>query len=220
MASVYYFFTALSYVAICAAAFYIYVSWRKGTARGTAERAYDSLPKAVSSAIGLLGILFLLPLIMNLLWAFSVLEPTAQDAMLINGALTVTTAAVMLLIIYKITGNRNLLYLLALFAITVVSVYSFSRFFTSLLLASQLLFLIISLDMAIVRRYHVQLAGFIGAVYAIINIIFTALLYFGIPYTDLYWFLPNALLALMLFMLHLDKKYYALLPLWQLYVTS
>jgi hypothetical protein len=118
----------------------------------------------------------------------------------------------MLVIIYKLTGNSNLLYLLALFAITFLSLpYSFSKFFVSLLLMANILFLIISLDVLIVRRYHIQFAGVIGTIYALTTISFSLLLYFGTDYTELWWFLPNFMLALLLLMLHLDKKYYALI---------
>lgn len=198
---VYYLITSLSYFAICAVSFYAYFLWKK-------EKATDK----ISRRFGMFGSLFMLPAIMNFLWAFSILEPTGQDAMFINGSFYVIASVLSLITIHDLTGNRNLLYLLALFGVTIFSLaYSFSNFFVSLLVTSGLLFLIISLDVLIVKRYHIQFAGLIGVVYALTILFFSALLYLGVSYTSLWWFLPNAMLALFIFMLHLDKVYYSLL---------
>ncbi|MBN2454492.1 hypothetical protein JXB11_03015 [Candidatus Woesearchaeota archaeon] len=201
MSAAYYFFTALSYIAICCVALYTFFSWRKS---GSEENT--------SRYIGVIGLMMFVPSMMNALWAFSLLEPSVQDAFLINGLFSILLAPLMLVVIYRLTRNRNLLYLLALFAISLVSLpYSFSKFFVSLLIAANLLFLIISLEVLIIKRYHIQFAGGIGALYSITAVTFSVLLLFGAEYSEIWWFIPNMMLAAMLFMLHLDIKYYSIL---------
>ncbi|MFH1181668.1 MAG: hypothetical protein V1702_01800 [Candidatus Woesearchaeota archaeon] len=201
MFSTYYLFMALSYAAVCAVAFYTYLAWRK-----------DKGPENIGKHIGALGVLIILPALMNLLWAFSALPPTSQDALFINGIFSIAVPAIMLVIIYKLTCNRNLLYLLLLFAITFVSLpYSFSKFFVSVMIAANILFLLVSLDVLIIRRYHIQFAGVTGVLTSLTSISFSVMLYFGADYSGLWWFIPNFMLALMLFILHLDQKYYSLI---------
>lgn len=201
MVSAYYILTSLSYLAIVAVSLYAYAAWRR-------EKIQDSL----SNCFGIFGSLFALPALMNLIWAFSILEPTAEDALLINGSFYVVASVISLITIYNITGNKHLLYLLAMFGATFLSLsYSFSNFFISLMVVSSLLFLIISLDALIVKRYHIQFVGIVGSAYSILSLVFTLLLYSGVSFVNLWWFLPNLLLAAFIFLLHLDKKYYALI---------
>lgn len=201
MFSAYYLFMALSYVAICAVAFYFFSVWRK-----------DKGPVSIGNHIGSLGVLLILPAIMNLLWAFSALKPSSQDAMFINGIFSIAIPVIILAIIYKLTGNRNLLYLLLLFSLTFVSLpYSFSRFFVSVMIAANILFLLVSLDVLIIRRYHIQFAGVTGVLTSLTSIFFLVMLYFGADYSSLWWFIPNIMLALLIFILHLDQKYYSLI---------
>jgi hypothetical protein len=201
MFSVYYLIMALSYAAVCGVAFYTYLAWRK-----------DRGPENIGKHIGALGVLIVLPALMNLLWAFSALKPSSQDAMFINGIFSIAVPAIMLIIIYKLTCNRNLLYLLLLFGISLVSLpYSFSTFFVSVIIAANILFLLVSLDALIIRRYHIQFAGVTGVLTSLTSIFFLVMVYFGADYTGLWWFIPNLMLASMLFMLHLDQKYYSLI---------
>jgi hypothetical protein len=201
MFSVYYLFMALSYAAVCCVAFYTYIAWRK-----------DRGPENIGRHIGALGVLFVLPALMNFLWAVAALPPTSQDALFINGIFSIAVPAIMLLIIYRLTCNRNLLYLLLLFAITFVSLpYSFSKFFVSVMIAANILFLLVSIDVLIIRRYHIQFAGVTGVLTSLTSIFFSVMVYFGADYSSIWWFIPNFMLALMLFILHLDQKYYSLI---------
>jgi len=147
-----------------------------------------------------------------LLWALDFLVPTNEDTMLINGLFYIASAVLVLFLVHKLTANKNLKYLLILFAITLLTLpYSFSKFFSSLLLMAFLLFLIVSLDMVLIRRYHMQYAGIIGSIFAITGIFFSILLLFNVAYTDLWWWILNPILALFIFMVHLDQKYFSLI---------
>jgi hypothetical protein len=201
MISPYYLFMALSYGAVCAMSFYFFSAWRK-----------DKGPESIGKYVGALGVVLLLPALMNLLWAFAALPPTAQDALFINGIFSIAVPVIMLAIIYRLTGNRNLLYLLLMFSIAFVALpYSFSRFFISVLIAANILLLLVSLDALLIRRYHIQFAGVAGALTSLTSIFFSVMAYFGASYTSLWWFVPNCMLALMIYMLHLDQKYFSLI---------
>jgi hypothetical protein len=201
MFSAYYMFMALSYAAVCAMCFYFFTVWRK-----------DRGPESIGKYVGALGVVMLLPALMCMLWAFSALLPSSQDALFINGIFSIAVPVILLIIIFKLTGNRNLLCLLMLFAITFAALpFSFSKFFVSVMIAANILFLLLSLDALIIRRYHIQYAGVMGVLTSLTCIFFSTMVYFGAEYSSLWWFAPNFMLALMVFMLHLDQKYYSLI---------
>lgn len=197
----YYLYNSLSYLAVSAISFYAYAAWRKGTATDR-----------VSKRFAMFGGTFLLPMVMNLLWSLSIIPATMKDALFVNGAFSIIASVLFLMTVYDLTGNRHLLYILGLFGVTLLGIsYSFANFFIFFLITANLVFLITSMDVLIVKRYHIQLVGMIGSVYSLASLVFSALLLMKFNYTDFLWYLPNLLLAALVLMLHFDKKYYALI---------
>ncbi len=198
MVAPYYLAMMASYLAIMAVSFYAFLMWRE-------EQSADRVTKY----FGMFGGLFSLVAIINFLWTFAFITPLPKDAMFINGLFSVIASVLTLAIVYHLTLNKHLLYLLILFGLTLLALpYSLSNFFTLVLFVSNLLFLIVSLDVLIVKRYHIQLVGLAGTIYSLLSLGFTVFLFFGYDYSQLWWFIPNLALAIMILLLHFDKKYY------------
>ena len=188
MIAPYYLAMMISYLAIMAVSFYAFLMWRE-------ERLADKVTKY----FGLFGGLFSLVAIINFLWAFAFITPLPKDALFINGLFSVIASVLTLAIVYNLTLNKHLLYILVLFGLTLLSLpYSIYNFFTSVIFVSSLLFIIVSLDVLIVKRYHIQLVGLAGTTYALLSLGLTLLLYIGYDYSQLWWFVPNLVLAIMI----------------------
>ena len=198
MIAPYYLAMMASYLAIMAVSFYAFLMWRE-------EQSADRVTKY----FGMFGGLFSLVAIINFLWAFAFITPLQKDTLFINGLFSVIASVLTLAIVYNLTLNNHLFYILLLFGLTLLALpYSISNFFVSVLLVSNLLFLIVSLDVLIVRRYHIQLVGLAGTIYSLLSLGLTVLLFLGYDYNKLWWFVPNLALAVMILLLHFDKKYY------------
>ena len=95
----------VSYLAVSLIAFYIYFTLCKK----------EEIACKVGNILGVNGIFYLLLSFLNFMWVFKLLEPNNNDFVLISGVVTVVSSTLILYSVYKITGNRNLVYLLVLF---------------------------------------------------------------------------------------------------------
>jgi hypothetical protein len=191
------FLNGLSYLAVALIAFYICFSFSKKS--GTIYK--------VGNVLGVNGIFYLLFAFLNFLWVFNFLKPTKEDFILMNFALTVVSSILILYVIYKITDNRNLVYLFVLFLTAIFAInFSLNSFFLFSMAISYLLIIIIFLDLIFFSNLYLKKAGFAGLSYAIISIFFLILVVLNFKSFDLPWFIPNILMFFVLYLIFLDIK--------------
>jgi hypothetical protein len=195
--SIIYLLNGASHLAVALIAFYIYFSfWKKKEKTGM-----------IGNLIGANGIFYLAFGFLNFLWIFEFLEPSREDFILMVTALTVISAVLLLYVVYKITNNKNLLYLLILFITSVFAInFSLNAFFLSTMVISYLLIIIVFLDLFFFSNYYLKRAGFLGLFYTIISILLLVLIFFGLEPARLFWFIPNTLIFFVLLFIYLDVK--------------
>lgn len=187
----------LSYLAASAIGFYTYFEW-----------LHMRLKCSISNQMLFLGTVFAIPLLMYALWFAGILDANSTDELLINGLFSIFVSIVMLLIVHKWTNNRNLLFLLALYLISIVFLaQSLVTFYSVLVLASFALSLIAFLELYVVSNHHIRRAGFAGTAYSLVGIILIILGMLNIPVHQTLWALPNFLFALVLFFLYKDGRF-------------
>ncbi|MBI3027251.1 hypothetical protein HYY70_03985 [Candidatus Woesearchaeota archaeon] len=187
----------LSYLLVALMAFYIYYTFcKKG-----------ELACKVGDIMGANGIFYLLMSFLNFLWTFGVLEPSNKDFALMNFVLVIVSSLLILYAVYKITDNRNLVYLLVLFISTVFAInYSIQAFFVVTLAASYLLMIIVSLELILFSNFYLKNAGYSGVAYVILSVAMSALAFYGVEAINLFWFLPNIAMFFALLFICLDVK--------------
>lgn len=149
---------------------------------------------------------------MCLFWATGYLAQNAVDFSFITGFFAVVISTVILLLVYRWTNNRNLLYILLIYAFTLIAAYQdASLFFSFLMVASFLVSLVAFLDLFVASSHHIKLGSLLGSVYALCSLLFAALSFAHIPVPVIVWSIPNFIFAASIFMIYLDGKYCMLL---------
>src|SRR3989339_1530227 len=114
-----YLLNAVVFTAIAVLCFYIFFSFHSSISR----------IRQIGNIIGVSGIFYLTFSFLNLLWVFRIIEDKGRDFILIYTFLILITAVLMLYTVYKITDNRNLIYILLLFIISFFSIIYISKAF-------------------------------------------------------------------------------------------
>lgn len=185
----------LSYLAVSLIAFCIYYLFCKK----------EEVARKVGSIIGVNGIFYLLMASLNFLWVFGLLEANNEDFILINSGFTVVSSILLLYAVYKITGNRNLVYLLVLFMTSVFAInFSIKAFFITTLAISYLLTIIVFLNLIFFYNFYLRWAGYVGLFYAAASILLLVLIFVGEEAYKLFWFLPTALIFFIFLFIYLD----------------
>ena len=185
----------LSYLAVALITFYIFFSFSKKS--GTIRK--------LGNIFGVNGIFYLVFAFLNFSWVFNFLDPTKEDFIFMSFVLTVISAILILYAIYKITDNRNLVYLVVLFLVTIFAInFSLNSFFLFSMAASYLLIMIVFLDLIFFSNLYLRKAGFVGLFYTIISIIFLILMHYDFGSLNLLWFIPNISMFIVFYFIFLD----------------
>ena len=192
-----YLVNGLSYFAISLISFFIFLIWLR-------KKNFCSLGKA----IGINGIFYLIPSLLNFLWFSGKVIPTQSDFILILGSFNAVNATILFALVYELVNNKGLLHFLFLFLLTALAIpFSFTAFFLLTSFVSYLLILIVFLDLALFSNAYLKGAGYFGISYSIISL---AILGLGVflnkePFT-MYWFISNVAVFLLLYLFYKDIK--------------
>ncbi len=196
-----YLLLALSYGSIAGVGFFTYYEWFQ-------KRIECFVNKYMLG----FGLLMLVPTVMSFFWGTGYLPPATDDLKFLTGFFAISVSALMLLLVYKWTDNRNLLYIFMIYAVTVLAAYFSSElFFTVLMLASFIVSLVAFLDLFIASSHHIKMGSLVGSLYALFSTVLLGLSSLGVNIPESVWSLPNFLLAGSLYMIYLDGKYCMLL---------
>ncbi len=191
-----YLFNGISQLAIAILSFYIYFSFYK---KGAAI-------KQIGNILGVNGIFYLTFSFLSIL-GFSMILVPSQDFILIHTILTVMSTVLLLYSVYKITANKNLIYLFLLFLVTIFSIiYSINTFFLTTIIISYLLLIIVFLDLVIFANFYLKTSGYFGIAYTILSALFLLLIISGVEPSGLLWFIPNTILFFVFLFIFLDIK--------------
>ena len=192
-----YLLNAVVFTAIAVLCFYIFFSFHSNISR----------IRQIGNIIGVSGIFYLTFSFLNLLWVFRIIEDKGRDFILVYTFLTLITAVLMLYTVYKITDNRNLIYILLLFIISFFSIIYISKaFFLITIISSYLLLAIVFLQLMFVANIYLRDAGYLGVGYILLSTILLILTVFGADPSRLVWFIPNIILFCVFLFLFLDIK--------------
>jgi len=195
--NVIYFLNGISALAIAVISFYIFFLWFK-------KKAICKLGKL----IGINGIFYLIPTFLNFAWSFNLLFPQKNDFILIEGCFNVIKATLLLVIVYKLVNNKNLLYFLFLFLLSSIAIpYTINAFFLFISAASYLLILIISMELVLFSNYHLKKAGYFGILYSLISVLFLVFVFIGKKPSSMFWFIPNIAMFSVFLLFYVDVKH-------------
>ncbi|MBW2975366.1 hypothetical protein KY366_06625 [Candidatus Woesearchaeota archaeon] len=177
-----YFLNGIGTLAIALISLYTFFLWFR-------KKAVCKLGKL----IGINGIFYMISTFMNLAWSFGLLSPEKNDFILIEGCFNAVKAVLLLVIVYKLVNNRNLLYFLFIFILSSIALpfYSINTFFLLISATSYLLILIISMDLIFFSNYYLKKAGYMALVYSIISSLFLVFISLGREPSSMLWFIPN-----------------------------
>ncbi|MEK6808540.1 MAG: hypothetical protein AABY14_02540, partial [Nanoarchaeota archaeon] len=156
MVQIVYILNGLSQLAIALLAFYVLFSFYKK----------DKQIKLIGWILGLNGIFYFIFSFLNISWAFNFLAPNTPDFILLHTIITVISSILLLYVVYKITSNKNLIYLFLIFLISLFSItYGINSFFLITLLLTYFLIIIIFLNLIIVNHKSFSPRNFYGLLY-------------------------------------------------------
>lgn len=143
---------------------------------------YTSLKKKrcrIASFVGAIGIFYLIFSLLNLSWFSGILEASFNDFIIINSLFISIISVLFLFVAYKLTNNKNLMYLLVIFLITLVALYSIFYNFLLINFISLLFLLILFLDLEFFSHRYLRIVGIAGIFYCIISLSFLVFIYLG-----------------------------------------
>lgn len=185
----------LTGLAVSLAAFYVCYSLSKK----------EDIAGKIGAILGVNGIFYLLISFLNIFWFSGMLEPNNKDFIVVSAVLTVVSSILILYMAYKITGNRNLVYLLILFITTIFAInFSIKAFFIATLGVSYVLMSIVFMHLFFFSNYYLKRAGLAGMVHVFFSVILLALALFGKEAHTLPWFLPNVLMFFVFLLIYQD----------------
>jgi hypothetical protein len=191
-------FDSLSYFAVALAGFYV---WRSFSNK-------DELLKKIGNAFGVNGIFYLIFAFLTLAWELKFLIPAKGDFILMSFVLTIVSSIILLYTIYKITHNRNLLYLFILFLAAISAInFSMNSFFFLSMAVSYLFMMIMFLEMILFSNFYLKKAGIAGLCYTITSMAFLIMMQYNFEPLNLPWFIPNYLMLLIFCFIFFDVRY-------------
>ncbi len=166
----------------------------------------------IRTSAGVIGFFYTILGIVNLCWALDILNPSQEDFILMHFMITIITSIIMLYMIYKITANRNLIYLLLLYIAAIFAInFSLNYFFLFTVSLSYLLMVIVFLELVIISKLYLKKAGIAGLAYSVLSMIIILDIYKGNNSYDLVWFIPNIGLIFVLYYIMKDIRYLGIL---------
>ena len=124
-----------------------------------------------------------------------------------NFVLTTVSSILILYTVYKITDNKNLIYLFTLFLTTVFAInFSMNSFFLFSMAVSYLLMMIVFLELILFANLYLKRAGFSGLAHTAISIIFLVMVFLKFKPFNFFWFIPNVLMSFVFYLIFLDIK--------------
>jgi hypothetical protein len=142
--------------------------------------------------LGLISIFYLASAFLNFLWFMDILEWSPIDSVIVGSAFIMPVAAILLVTLLRITGNKKLLFY---FFIFVLALFGFSlrplNFFLLIIVLSFLLMMLISIEMQFAKQCLRK-----SSVYAILYGFLSLLLVYFILEHQIppVWFIPNLFL--------------------------
>lgn len=187
----------LSYISVALFSFWLYYSFfsQKGLSRKAAK------------VIGVNGIFYLIFGILNFAWSLNLVLPNEKDFGLLNTGLVIVSSVLIVYCIHIITQKKSILYLLIAFvmAMFAVSIGSSSSYAIALA-TSFVLTAIIFVELASFSNFYLKIASYFGMGYSLTSLLLVVLLFQGYRHHMLFWFIPNSMLALVVWLLYLDVK--------------
>ncbi len=162
-----------------------------------------------ANTLGVLGIFYAMMVIIYGAWTFGLLPFTEQDFIIMNTTLTIVTSSILLYTIFILTNEKRLLYVLFIFCASIVAInFSLASFYPITLIASDLINIIVFLELIISPHITLKKAGYAGICYAVSLGVFTAFLFSSssISTGRLPWFIPQTFFFLVLFFIHTDIR--------------
>ncbi|MBL7055889.1 hypothetical protein ISS07_03185, partial [Candidatus Woesearchaeota archaeon] len=161
----------------------------------------------IGNILGVNGIFYLIFALLHFSWTFNYLEPSEQDFIFMNFILTVITSVLLIYTVYKITSNRNLVYIFMLFITSIFAInLAIEQFFIFSMVASYLVMLLVFFELSFHSNYFLKKAGIYGVIGIIVSSFYLVLLFFNSAYLNLYWYIPNLFIAFSFYLIYLDIK--------------
>jgi hypothetical protein len=154
----------------------------------------------IGNLIGISGIVFFFYSLINIIWSFGTINPYKSDFIFIGGVFNVAIASLVLVIIYNLVRDKNLLYLLFLFLFNVFAMPSnINMFFSILSFVSFSIIAIASFDLFRLSKKPMSQAGMFSLLFSLSSILI--LIIFKNNLSAITWFIPNILLFIVFFLL-------------------
>ena len=200
------FLEALSLVFVAAVSVYLYFRLRK-----------EGFSGSVPALMGAGSVFYSIQALLGILWVSGALAHAPSDFLLTKAIFGIVQAVIILFLVYSITENKAMLYLLLLFIASSIPLrFNLVFFFALITITSYILIFIVLGDMLITHRGRgnsaLRAAGLIGALYALSSILsFTLYFVFGIGLAAFMFFLQNVAIAASMFFLasgysHINSK--------------
>ncbi len=191
------FLNGISLVAISFLSFYCFFVWSKN----------QQLAK-IKKTIGVTGLCYIVYSSLVLLWSLEVINPIGSDFPLIVGIFNVFKAILFVILIYYMIRNKNLLYFLFLFLLTTLAIlFSINTFFLVVSLASYAIMSIASFDLFLLPNRYLKRVGILSLTYSTLSIFLLIFVFFEKNILNIWWFVPNILLFLILVLFILAVKH-------------
>ncbi len=131
------------------------------------------------------------------LWLANYVSPTKEEYLVTHAIILLIAPIFFFLFVYSITKNKNLFYLLFLYALSFYMWrYGFFAFFFFTALSSSLFLVILFLDLVFARWSEIRNIGVYGTVYSYLTIGVLMLFLYESSYKIRPWFIPNMALFL------------------------
>jgi len=161
----------------------------------------------VGNIFGVNGIFFLIFALLHFSWAFNYLEPIEIDFIFMNFILTTITSMLLLYSAYKITSNKNLVYIFMLFITSIFAInLAIGQFYIFSMIIAYIVMLIVYFEFTFRSNYFLKKSGIYGVVGVVISSFYLLLLFFGYDYSNLAWYIPNLFIGFSFYLIYLDLK--------------
>ncbi len=163
-------------------------------------------PRALNKELILLAIACALPGIVYLLWAVRFINPLSGDALLMMSLFYALLSSMILLLMYRVTGNPRIPFMFFLYLISLIGLFqTFERFQFFMLAVSNLLLIIIFLDSAISSKRYFRMASIFGIIQSGAAL---AIAFLAEDFAVQWWFIPNIIAAGFFLLAYIDREKY------------
>ena len=158
---------------------------------------------AAGKIIGINGLLFLVFSFLNFIWGVGVISPIESDFILLGGLFNIVKAALFVIIVYNFISDKNLLYVLFLFLLTVLAMPSnINMFFGIISFVSYAIIAIASFDLFMLSDKLLRKAGILSLFYSLISIFL--LITLNKDPSKVIWFIPDIIFFMVFLLFVLD----------------